>query len=678
MKASDLLLRCLEAEGCEYIFGVPGEENADVMMSLLDSKIKFIVCRHEQGAAFIADVYGRLTGKPVVCLGTLGPGATNLLTGVGDANMDRAPCIVLTGQASTSRMHKESHQAMDLVKVFETCVKWGVSVVHPDSIPEIVRKAFRVATTDKYGACHIDLPEDVAKRQTLAQPIPPRPVPRSAPNPEIVATAADMIRNAEFPVILTGNGTLRNHASDQLRAFARQNQIPVLNTFMGKGGFPPSDPLCLFTIGLGARDWTVACVEKSDCVISVGFDMVEYHPKAWNKGNKKNIIHIDQSAAEIDDNYRTAAEIVGDIGLCMNALADATEGMTGPSPELYAPFREKMLEDFRRHDDDTGLPVAPQKVLSDVRRVMDDVDIILSDVGAHKMWIARYLQTEEPNTIQMSNGFCSMGFALPGAIAAKIVHPDRRVLAICGDGGVMMNIQELETAVREKLNIVVMVWEDSQYGLIRWKQTAQFGKWSHIDFTNPDWMKLADAFHMAGFMVEDAADVGATLEKAFTAGRPALVVVPIDYSQNMKLTASLKDIPVDVVCDALGNVDLFKGLPKQYREMMAEEMDERTYEPGATIFSEGEAGAELFVIHEGEVVVEVGGQEVARIGAGGAFGEMAALSAEPRSATIRASAETTVSALDGPAFRTLVSSQPAMGLAIARTLAQRLAKATAK
>ncbi len=674
MKASDLLLRCLEAEGVEYIFGVPGEENADVMMSLLDSKLRFIVCRHEQAAAFMADVYGRLTGRPAVCLGTLGPGATNLLTGVGDANMDRAPCIVLTGQAATTRIHKESHQAMDLVKLFSPCVKWGVQIVHPDSIPEIVRKAFRVATTDKYGACHIDLPEDIAKMPTLAQPIPPRPVPRGTARPESVQEAAELIRKASFPVILTGNGTLRNHASEQLRAFARQNGIPVLNTFMGKGAFPPSDPLCLFTIGLGARDWTVACIERADCVIAVGFDMVEYHPKLWNRGNCKAIVHVDQSPAEIDENYRTAAELVGDIGRSLTALAAATKGMKGPSADHYAPFRERMLRDFHEHDGDGGKPVAPQKVLAEVRRFLDDRDIVLSDVGAHKMWIARYLQTEEPNTIHISNGFCSMGFALPGAIAAKLVHPDRRVLAICGDGGFMMNVQDLETAVREKLNIVVMIWEDSQYGLIKWKQQAQFGKYSHIDFTNPDFVKLAEAFGMEGIRVGGGEELPAALERAFAAGRPALVIVPIDYSQNMKLTAALRQIPAAEVCDALGGIDLFKGLPRPFRDAMAATMETRTVADGTELFREGEPGTELLLVHAGEVVVSKGGRQVATLGKGQAVGEMAALSAAPRAATVTAKGEVTVSVLDGAEFRALVASQPELGLALSKVLAERLAK----
>ncbi|MCE9634990.1 MAG: acetolactate synthase large subunit [Planctomycetes bacterium] len=675
MKASDLFLRCLETEGIEFIFGVPGEENADIMISLLDSKMRFIVCRHEQAAAFMADVYGRLTGRVSCCLGTLGPGATNLITGVGDANMDRAPCLVLTGQAATTRLHKESHQAMDLVALFRPTVKWGTSVMHADAIPEIIRKAVRVATTDKYGATHIDLPEDIAKMPTLAQPIPPREVARSAPNPDALKEAVAVIRKAKFPVILTGNGTLRNNASDQLRAFARATGIPVLNTFMGKGAFPPSDPLCLFTIGLGSRDWPAVCVEEADCVISVGFDMVEYHPKAWNKGNSKTIVHVDQSPSEIDENYRTAAEVVGDICMSLEALTKSLRKMKKPSPELYSKYRETMLEEFHRHDDDRAVPMKPQKVMHEIRKALPDDAIVLSDVGAHKMWMSRYFHTEVPNTVMISNGWCSMGFALPGAIGAKFAYPDRKVLAVCGDGGFLMNVQDMETAVREKTPIIVVVWVDSQYGLIRWKQTAGYGKWSHIDFGNPDFMKLADAFGWDGHLIGKTSDLPKALKAALKSDKPTLIAVPIDYSENMKLTAALKQIPPAAICDALGKVPLFKGLPKPYRDWMTEHMDERRFAAGAVAFNQGEPGTDVFVIHDGTFTVEKDGKTVATLGAGQAFGEMAALSDAPRSATVKAAADSVVSVLSGAEFRNMVRAQPELGLALNKILAERLAQA---
>jgi len=673
MKASDLFIRCLENEGVEYIFGVPGEENADIMISLLDSSIRFVVCRHEQGAAFMADAYGRLTGKPAVCLGTLGPGATNLLTGVGDANMDRAPLIVLTGQAATTRLHKESHQATDLVAIFEECVKWGTSITHPDAIPEIVRKAFRIATTDKFGACHIDLPENVAHMDTLASPIRPEPVARSAPNPAAIEEAAGIIRESKFPILLTGNGVFRSGAANELRAFAEATGIPAVNTFMGKGGVPPSSPLCLFTVGLGARDYPAVAIERADCVVAVGFDMVEYHPASWNRGNEKKVVHVDISAAEIDDNYRTEAEVVGDIGMALDGLRERLAGKEQVDPARYADLREAMLKDFAEHEQDGGFPVKPQRILSDVRRALDHRDIVLSDVGAHKMWIARHLLTEEPNTVLISNGWCSMGFALPGAIGAKLAHPDRNVLAICGDGGVMMNIQELETAVREKLPIVVMVWTDSEYGLIKWKQEAAFGKHSHIAFTNPDWMKLADAFGMAGFRVEKPDDLPAALEGALEAGRPALVEVPVDYSENMKLTGRLKEIPFDDLCGCLDHVALLKGLPEQYRRVIAEKMDEVHFAKDDVVFRQGDESDTVYIVYSGRASVQKDGKEIASVGPGAEFGEMAAVSNAPRAATVVAAEDMVCGMLSADEFTDLIRAEPDLGLHLARVFAGRMA-----
>jgi acetolactate synthase-1/2/3 large subunit len=673
MKASDLLVRCLENEGVEYIFGVPGEENADVMISLLDSSIRFIVTRHEQGAAFMADAYGRLTKKPAVCLGTLGPGATNLLTGVGNANMDRSPAVVLTGQAATTRIHKESHQAMDLVALFAPCVKWGAQVQHPDSIPEIVRKAFRIATTDKYGATHIDLPENIAHAETLARPVPTEPVPRGDPNPDAVAAAAKAIREARFPVLLTGNGVFRNEATAALRAFVEATGIPAANTFMGKGGIDPADPRCLFTVGLGARDYPAVAIERADCVVAVGFDMVEYHPRSWNRGNEKHIVHIDATPAEIDENYRTSVELVGSIRRSLDALREALAGLEPPAPTFYADLRESMERDFREHDADDHFPVRPQRILADVRRVLDDEDIVLSDVGAHKMWIARHLQTAAPNTVLISNGFCSMGFALPGALGAKLACPDRRVLAICGDGGVMMNIQELETAVREKLNVVVMVWADSQYGLIKWKQEASFGKHSHIDFSNPDWMKLAEAFGMAGFAAESAGDVAPLLEQAFSAGRPALVVVPVDYDENMKLTRVLSDIPFDELCGCLERADFLKELPGRARRAIAEQMGEASFAAGATVFSTGDEGDTVYVVTSGRVSVRKGGAEIRSVGPNEAFGEISGVLASARAADAVATEDTVCATLAGADYRELIRSDPQLGVQLAAQFARRFA-----
>ena len=550
MKASDLFVKCLETEGVERIFGVPGEENAHFMMSLQDSTIDFVLCRHEQAAAFMADVHGRLTGQPGVCLGTLGPGASNLVTGVADANMDRSPVVVLTGQADSRRQHKESHQNMDVVAMFKPITKWAWSIDNPDTIPEVVRKAFKLSVIEKPGACHVELPEDIATHDAEAAVLPPDRLRRPVPADKIVDYAWELIRNAEHPVILAGNGTIRKRASKQLRKFVERTGIGVLCTFMAKGCIPRSDPHCLFTVGLQAKDYVRFAIDQADVVITLGYDMVEYQPKLWNPGATKKIIHIDFLPAEVDHDYPVEVEIVGDLAhtlWMLNERAAGAKGVSRRDIEAQRGIRDRMLEDFAVHaDDDTEGTIRPQKILWDVREVMGPEDILLSDVGAHKMWIARYYQCDEPNTCLISNGFCSMGFALPGAISAKLVHPNRRVLAICGDGGFLMNVQEMETATRLGTNIVVLVWEDREYGLIAWKQDTEFGRHTDLAFGNPDFMKLADSFGWAGFHCERSRDVKQTLEAAFDAGRPALVVMPIDYRENALLTERLGAIPTPI------------------------------------------------------------------------------------------------------------------------------------
>lgn len=546
MKASDLFVKCLEEEGIEYIFGVPGEENADFMISLEDSdKIRFILTRHEQGAAFMAEVYGRLTGNPAGCLGTLGPGATNLITGVADANMDHAPMLVLTGQGSVRRLHKESHQVMDVVGMFEPVTKWSTTVRHGDNLPEIVRKAVRLARTEKPGACHIELPEDIAKDQTTEKPIQPRRFRRPVPDDKIADQAWDLIRNAQKPVILAGNGCIRKRASKQLRRFCELTEIPVISTFMAKGAVDMDAEYCLFTIGLQAKDVIACTVDEADLVITLGYDMVEYHPQHWNAERSKKIIHADFLPAEIDAYYMPEKELVGDLAHTLWMLSERAQASPRTCTEKghHLAVRREMLEEFSLYQDDRAEgSIKPQKVLWDVREAMGPEDILLSDVGAHKMWIARHYQCHQPNTCLIPNGFCSMGFALPGAIAAGLVHPERKVLAICGDAGFLMNLQEMETAKRLGVKIVVMVWDDAGYGLIAWKQQNQFGRHTDLSFGNPHWLTLAESFGWSGFVAQNSADLKPTLEQAFEAEGPSLLVVPIDYRENLKLTERLGNI----------------------------------------------------------------------------------------------------------------------------------------
>jgi acetolactate synthase-1/2/3 large subunit len=546
VKASDLLVQCLEAEGIEYVFGVPGEENADFMISLEQSeKIEFVLTRHEQGAAFMAEVYGRLTGNPAICLGTLGPGATNLITGVADANMDRAPLLVLTGQGASTRLHKESHQVMDVVKMFAPVTKWATSVLHPDNIPEIVRKAVRLARTEKPGASLIELPEDIAKREATTRPLRPRRFRRPVPADKIIDQAIRRIENARRPIVIAGNGTIRKRASKQLRLFCEITGIGVVSTFMAKGCVDRDADYCLYTIGLGSKDVVSCAVDAADLVITLGYDMVEYHPRLWNPDGDKEIIHIDFLPAEIDANYHLEVEIVGDLAHTLWMLNERLRTGTPRDFDLHqqAAVRREMQEEFARYrDDDTTGSIRPQKVLWDVRQAMGPEDILLSDVGAHKMWVARYFHAHEPNTVLIPNGFCSMGFALPGAIAADMVHPGRRILAICGDAGFLMNVQEMETAKRLGSNIVVMVWEDGGYGLIAWKQENEFGRHTDLSFGNPEWTGLAEAFGWRGHRVEKSRELSGVLETAFQEEGPSLVVLPIDYRENAFLTERLGDI----------------------------------------------------------------------------------------------------------------------------------------
>ncbi len=547
-KASDLLVRCLEAEGVSHIFGVPGEENADLMMSLMDSEIEFVLCRHEQAAAFMADAYGRLTGRPGVCLSTLGPGATNLVTGIANANMDRSPVVAIVGQAATTRLHKESHQNMDAVAMFKPITKWARSITNAATVPEILRKAFRMAAMEKPGACIVELPEDVAKTRVAGRPMAAAGTRRPAADHKAVAQAVDLIAAAKEPIILAGNGAVRKRAAKQLRRLAHEAGIGVVNTFMGKGAVSLDDPHCLFTVGLQSGDHINSAIGDADTVIAVGYDLAEYAPEFWNKGKSKNIIHIDFERAETDQDYPVAVEIVADLADALwqinEALALRAKGKV-PLHDIgaRAALRETIQSDLAAEANDDSFPMKPQRILADLRRALGPDDIVLSDVGAHKMWVARYYQCYEPNTCLISNGFCSMGFALPGAIGAKVAHPNRRIAAVCGDAGFLMNVQDIETAVRLHLNLVCVIWVDGEYGLIKWKQQNQFdGRHSDLAFGNPDFALLAKSFGMWGRALDGPNQLPAALDEAFTQDGPALIAVPVDYGENLKLTKRLGDL----------------------------------------------------------------------------------------------------------------------------------------
>ena len=536
MKATELIVKCLENEGVEYIFGVPGEENMDLLDALLGSSIRFVMTRHEQGAAFMADVYGRLTGKAGVCLATLGPGATNLITGVADANMDRAPLVTITGQAGHDRMHKESHQHLDIVTLFRPVTKWNTSLSIPDIIPEAFRKAFKLAQSEKPGATHIEIPEDVARMETDGQPLLVQRLHPGGAAPEQIEKAARIISEATHPVVLAGNGVIRGHASEALLRFAEKLNIPIATTFMAKGVIPDTHPLALGAIGLQTPDYVNAEFAETDFIIAVGYDVVEYAPRSWNPKLDKIIVHVDMAPAEVDAAYIVEVGVVGDIASSLDALADKATPHSAPPDSR---FRQLLRDELEQGSRDPSFPLKPQRILADLRSALADDDIVISDVGAHKAWLARLFPCLQPNTCIMSNGFAAMGMAVPGAVAAKLVYPNRRVVAVTGDGGFLMNSQELETAVRMETPFVVLVFNDRSYGLIRWKQMLQFGRPAFVDFNNPDLVKYAESFGANGCRIQSADELVPALRSALSSNKLTIIDCPVDASENLHLTQRL-------------------------------------------------------------------------------------------------------------------------------------------
>ena len=543
MDTAELLVKCLENEGVEYVFGLPGEENLHVLEALKKSPIKFITTRHEQGAAFMADVYGRLTGKAGVCLSTLGPGATNLMTGVADANLDGAPVVAITGQVGTDRMHIESHQYLDLVAMFAPVTKWNKQIVRPSITPEIVRKAFKRAQREKPGAVHIDLPENIAAMPVEGKPLGKDNIEKSFASFRTIRAAAAAISQATNPIILVGNGAIRAKASDAVTQFATELNIPVANTFMGKGIIPYTHPLALWTVGLQQRDFSICGFDNTDLVIAIGYDLIEFSPKKWNSDGKIPIIHIATKLAEIDSSYIPEVEVVGDITDSLNEILKVANRDEKDAPYAIK-LRENIRADYEYYAKDEEFPIKPQKLIYDLRQVMGPEDIVISDVGAHKMWIARHYHCHSPNTCLISNGFAAMGIAIPGALAAKLVYPQRKVVAVSGDGGFMMNCQELETALRVGTPFVTLIFNDGGYGLIEWKQENQFGEGSasFIKFGNPDFVKFAESMGLKGYRVESATDFVPILKEALAQDVPTVIDCPVDYRENMRFTRKAGDL----------------------------------------------------------------------------------------------------------------------------------------
>jgi len=535
--AAEVLVSCLEAEGVRHVFGIPGEETLELSDALSRSSIAFVPVRHEQAGAYIANVYGRLTGHAGVCLTTLGPGATNAATAVADAFLDRAPLVLLTGQSGLERMHKESHQYIDVVALMRPITKWNTMVSDPAVVPEVVRKAFKVAESEKPGPTHLELPEDVMGAALEADPLPRRQSPTSEPAPAELERAAALIRSATSPVVLAGNGVVRGGAAAALREFAQATGIPVAETFMAKGLLDADDPLSLGAVGLQPGDYRLAGFEEADVVVAIGYDLVEHSPKNWNPRRDKRIVCIDSVPAEIDAYFMPEVELSGSIEHMLTRLRLDCQRV--PSAGGSRRLQDVVRNRFASAQGDPDTPMQPPRVLYEIRAALDRRGILISDVGLHKHWIGRLFPAHEPGTVLIANGLAGMGFAVPAAIAAKLVHPDRQVIAVSGDGGFMMNAQELETAVRLHTPFVNVVWENRQFGSIVWKQQMRFGRNFGTDFANPDFVKLAESFGMPAWRVRGAGEFSSRLRSALEMNLPSLIVLPIDYSADVALLGTL-------------------------------------------------------------------------------------------------------------------------------------------
>ncbi|MDQ3961636.1 MAG: acetolactate synthase large subunit [Thermoproteota archaeon] len=535
-----LVVRCLENEGVRYVFGIPGEENIHFIDALNGSSIRFILVHHEQAASFMAEMYGRVTGKAVVCSATLGPGAINLLLGTADAYTDSIPLVAISAQVGLNRQYKETHQFVDLVSMFKPVTKWAVEMKIPSAVPEMVRKAFKVAQTERPGSCYLGNPQDLEEMSVSPslQPLIPSQVYDSAPSPLQISRAAKVLEAAKSPIVLAGHGAARNNAQDALIRFSEHLHIPVATTFMGKGTFPDKHPNALGTVGFMRRDYVNFGFDLADVLICVGYDLQEFDPIRINPKSDKKIIHISRYPAEVDVHYPVAVGIEGDISMTLDELAKEVrpkEGLKVENCKIVDLLRGELEEGAR----DSSFPVKPQRIVSDTRLALGESDIVLVDTGALKMWMARLYPTYKPNTCLVSNGLSTMAFALPGAIAVKLAYPERKVLAASGDGGFLMLGSELATAVREHVPIVVLIWEDQSYGLIKWKMDLELGRHSSVDFHTPDFVKYTESFGAKGYRINRTEELLPTLKYALEDDGVSVITCPVDYSQNIELTNKL-------------------------------------------------------------------------------------------------------------------------------------------
>jgi len=539
MRASDLFVACLEEEGVEYVFGVPGEENLDLLESLRTSQIHLVVTRHEQHAAFMAATYGRLTGHAGVCLSTLGPGATNLVTGIAQAQLGGMPLVAITGQKAVKNNRQGAFQLIDVVATLRPLTKWNSAIYSGRTIPRLIRHAFKVAENERPGATHLELPEDVSSEE-VAEASPQRRIQlrRPVPDDKAIDRAVDMIRRSESPILIVSAGANRKRIGKQLKRFVETTGIYAVSTQMGKGVLPDDHPQSLFSLGIHKKDYVHAAIEAADLIITIGYSIIEYPPAVWNENLDKKILHIDFRQAEPDEYYSPDLEVVGDVSNALWAIHSRLGDVD---------FHDERLDRFRRFVDQKlhgcecspSFPLKPQRIVREVREFMGREDILSLDNGIYKLWFARMYETYVDNTVLLDNALATMGAGLAGAMSAKLVFPQRRVLAICGDGGFMMNSQDLETAVRLKQDLIVLILRDDAYGFIRWKQQDAGLPDYGMDFGNPDFVLYAEAYGARGLRVEGPDRLGPTLHRAAEMGGVVLVECPVDYSENQELSTNL-------------------------------------------------------------------------------------------------------------------------------------------
>lgn len=538
-----LLVKCLENENVRYVFGIPGEENINLVDELNKSeKIHFVLTRHEQGASFMASTYGRLTGIPGVCLATLGPGAINLMLGVADAQTNSTPLVAISAQGGLSRLHKESHQVIDLISMFKPITQYADMVLTPEAVPEMVRKAFSTAKRDRPGASYLALPQDVEneKVSTAVHPLAIDPISLTQPTQSDIEKAVELIAAAKHPIILAGDGVLWKHAEQEIKELSELLEIPVVTTFMSKGVISDRHKNALGVVGFMRKDYENFAIDQADLIISIGFSIQQFDPQKINPNRDKKIIHINMFRQDVDNHYPVTLNIIANIRASLQALLQALSQQEIHFSHQTSEIRRLIQEELASGANGHQVPLKPQTIVYETRQALPDDAVVLVDTGAVKMWMARLYQTYLSNTCLIDNGLSTMSWTLPGAIGAKLARPDKVVVAVMGDGSFLMNSQEIETAVREKLHLIFVIWEDHSYGLIKWKMDLEIKHHNGVDFTNPDFVKYAESFGAIGRQVTQSGEFAKYMQEAVNAKTGVYIIaVPVDYRENMKLIAKL-------------------------------------------------------------------------------------------------------------------------------------------